>query len=383
MGALSGTITALQQSCLPSAAYALPVVRADRGGVELIDRFADEWHDLCRDARDDQPFFHPEWVGAYLRTFFPSARLLVITARVKNTLSLILPLMEETGTFSKIPVRRLRVPVNSTSGRFDAICRVGPMGDAALRATWNFLRDLRGWNVLQFFDSLDGSAVSRIVEMAIADGFRTVTVPDRPNPVIRVPSDPAQLQKMPPNSKLRSQLRQIRHRVQQAGRLTFCRTTEATPEALERFYRLEASGWKAHSGSCALTDGSRPFYDQVMQAAAHRGLLSLYTLELNGNLIAAHMSLVHRDRCYSPKVAYNEDYKPFAPGHLMIAEILQDCFQRGIKVFDITGQDQPWKLKWTSECRQVSHHYIFKGRLGSLAHAVGSRVRPPQGSSWS
>jgi CelD/BcsL family acetyltransferase involved in cellulose biosynthesis len=152
---------------------------------------------------------------------------------------------------------------------------------------------------------------------------------------------------------------------------------------LERFYRLEASGWKAHSGSCVLNDGSRAFYDGVMQAAARRGLLSLYSLELNGNLIAGHMSLHHRDRCYSPKVAYNEDFKPFAPGHLIIAEILRDCASRGIRAFDITGQDQPWKLKWTSECRPVSHHYIFRGYLGSLAHAVGSRMQPPEGSTWS
>jgi CelD/BcsL family acetyltransferase involved in cellulose biosynthesis len=368
-------MTALLQSCVPSMTYEQPLVCADRGGMELMDRFADEWHQLCLDARDDQPFFHPEWVRAYLRTFFPKARLVVITARIQNTLCLILPLVEEVATFSKVPVRRLRAPVNSTSGRFDAVCRSGPAGESAIRATWNFLRDLSGWNVLQFFDSLEGSTVSQIAELAKADGFCTATVPDRPNPVIRIPTDPAQFQKMPPNSKLRSQLKQIRLRLREKGELSFRRTTEATPEALEQFYHLEASGWKANSGSCALNDGSRPFYDEVMQAAARRGLLSLYTLKLNSNVIAAHVSLHHRDRCYSPKVAYNEDFKPFAPGHLIIAEILQDCLQRGIRVFDITGQDQSWKLKWTSECRRVSHHYIFKGRLGSLAHAVGSRLR--------
>jgi len=187
---------------------------------------------------------------------------------------------------------------------------------------------------------------------------------------------------MPPNAKLRSQLRQIRLRIREHGVLTFGRTTEATPEALERFYRLEASGWKSQSGSCVLNDGSRPFYDEVIQAAAQKGLLSLYTLELNGNLLAAHVSLIHRDRCYSPKVAYNEDYKQFAPGHLIIGEILGDCAARGIGTFDITGQDQPWKMKWTSETRPVSHHYVFKGPMGTLAHAVGARRKSPDGATW-
>jgi CelD/BcsL family acetyltransferase involved in cellulose biosynthesis len=187
---------------------------------------------------------------------------------------------------------------------------------------------------------------------------------------------------MPPNSKLRSQIRQIRLRLREHGRLTFSRITTADHHALERFYKLEASGWKAQRGSCVLNDGTQSFYDEVADAAARGGYLSLYTLELNGTLIAAHISFMHRDRCYSPKVAYNEDYKQFAPGHLIVAEIVRDCAARGIRGFDITGQDQPWKMKWTSETRPISHHFIFKGPVGALAYAVGARLKSPAGTVW-
>ena len=60
----------------------------------------------------------------------------------------------------------------------------------------------------------------------------------------------------------------------------------------------------------------------------------------------------------------------------MVSEILQDCTARGVEGFDITGQDQPWKMKWTSEVRGVNHHFVFKGTLGNLAHTVGCKIRP-------
>ena len=47
--------------------------------------------------------------------------------------------------------------------------------------------------------------------------------------------------------------------------------------------------------------------------------------------------------------------------------------------FDITGQDQPWKMKWATQARPASHHFIFKGPVGALAHAVGTSLKP---SAW-
>jgi CelD/BcsL family acetyltransferase involved in cellulose biosynthesis len=374
-------MSAVLQHSLKAISSASPVVRGYRGGANLIDQFAEEWRRLALEAVDDQPFFHPEWIRAYLRAFCPNARLLLVTVHIASRLALIFPLVEEVATFSKIPVRRLRAPVNSTCGRFDVLT-TGAERDVAIRAAWQFLKELKGWDLLQLRDSLEGSTVSRIADLARTHGFRVAQIPDRPNPYITVPSRPEALDRMPPNSKLRSQLRQIRLRVRDHGILKFSRTTTADRVALERFYKLEASGWKAQRGSCVLNDGTRPFYDEVAAAAARAGYLSLFMLELNDVLIAAHMSLTYRDRCYSPKVAYNEDYKQFAPGHLIIAEILRYCMETDIRAFDITGQDQPWKMKWTSEARPVSHHFVFNGPIGALAHAVGSRRRYPEGSLW-
>jgi CelD/BcsL family acetyltransferase involved in cellulose biosynthesis len=351
-------------------------VECSRGGLEVIDRWTDDWRQLCAEAAEDQPFYRPEWIRAFCRKFGRGHRVCLITARRNGRLCLILPLLEQIATYSKVPLRRLHSPVNSTSGRFDAVRRRGPEGEGAIRATWSYLKALGNWDLLQFNDSLEGSTVSQIAAAAEADGFLTIHELDRPNPCVTLPSEPGGLKQMPHNAKLRSQLRQLRSRLAERGEIKFYRINTADRRALDQFYQLEASGWKGKVRSCALYDGSRSFYDEVAESAAQAGYLVLYRLELNGRLLAAHYSFSYGDRCYSPKVAYDEEFKPFAPGHLIVAEILRDCVDRGIHYYDITGQDQPWKLKWATGTRSVSHHYIFRGRLGRLAYAVRFRVGP-------
>ena len=353
------------------------VVSADRGGVEVIDNLADEWRNLCADSADDQPFYRPEWIRAHLRAFFPGANVLLVAVRHDGRLRLVLPLVEERGTVGGVPVRTLRAPVNGHGGRFDAVRSSGGDGDAAISAAWQFLKEMEVWDMLQFDNTPQASTADQLAARAAADGFHTVQVPERPNPYVPVPPDPELVNRLPPNDKLRSQLRQARRRLAQQGSLSFRRLESADRKALQCFYRLEASGWKGKEGSAILcNEATRSFYNEIAESAARFGYFSLYTLELNGQLLAGHYSFTHCGRCYSPKVAYDENFKRFAPGHLIMAEILRDCALRGIQGFDITGPNDDWKMKWTSQTRAVNHHFVFKGAMGNLAHAARFWLRP-------
>jgi CelD/BcsL family acetyltransferase involved in cellulose biosynthesis len=356
------------------------VVSAHRGGVQVVDDLAEEWRNLCATAADDQPFFRPEWIRAHLRAFAPEAKVLLITARIDGRLCLLLPMVEEKQMFSGLPVRRLRSPVNAHGGRFDAVRTLGPDGDAAICAAWKFLKELDGWDLLEFPYTPAGSTIERLIAKAEESGFRTAQVQERPNPYVPVPSDPEFLKQMPLSSRLRTKLRQARRELAEQGSLNLFRVDAADRSALDRFYHLEASGWKGKEGS-AIACGirTRQFYDEIAESAARFGYFSLYMLELNGQLLAAHFALTSANRCYSPKVAYHESFKQFAPGHLIVAEILRDCVMRGIQGFDITGPNDEWKMKWTSETRSVNHHFVFKGAMGNLAYAVRFRLRPTIG----
>jgi CelD/BcsL family acetyltransferase involved in cellulose biosynthesis len=229
--------------------------------------------------------------------------------------------------------------------------------------------------VLQISNVPGESTVGQLAAAAQLDGFHTMQLPDRPNPYIPI-ADVEFLKKMPLNARLRTKLRQVRRQLSECGSADFRRIGTYDRDSLDRFYQLEASGWKGEEGTAILRNGTQVFYDEIAKSAAHFGYFSLYLLELKGELIAAHFSLTYRDKCYSPIVTYNEKFSQYAPGHLIVSEILQDCVKRGIRGFDITGQDQPWKMKWTTEARPVDHHFIFRGGMGNLAYAFESKLKP-------
>ena len=162
------------------------------------------------------------------------------------------------------------------------------------------------------------------------------------------------------------------------GELRLRRVTVAQREDLNRFYELEASGWKGEAQSAIKADAkTRQFYDEIANSAEWFGYLSMYFLELNEQLLAAHLGLCYRDVYYSPKLAYDETFKQFAPGHLIISSILEDCAARGVHLYDITGPDDEWKLRWTDSLRPRSRFLVFQnGLAGKLAHTMRFRIRP-------
>lgn len=344
----------------------------DRGGVELIECWARDWRELCTESVDDQPFYRPEWIAAHMRAFTPEASVLLFTVKVKDRLCLILPLLEERALFCGLPVRRLRAPVNGHSCRFDAVRRRGWEGELAVRVLWQRLKDLPGWDLLEFDAISVGGTVSTLSLLAEGDGFGTGQIAKSPSPYVSLPAE------LPMNKKLRSQLRGIRAKLAKQGVLRLRRIASADPTVLQRFYELEAAGWKGTRGSAiACTPAARRFYNEIAIWAERFGCLSIYELELEGRLLAAHFGLSYGGRYFSPKIAYDESMKSWAPGHLIVEEIVRDCVERGLEEYDITGQYDAWKAKWTAQTRPECMQYIFsKGFVGRAGRLARFCVRP-------
>lgn len=353
-------------------------VSVEEGGIELIHRLAGEWRELCADAAEDQPFYRPEWILGYLRAFAPDATLVVITARHDGRMELILPMIRENAWFAGIPVRMLRAPVNSHPGRFDVVRRIGEGGEQALFATFRRLEELSDWDLLEFPYVPESSTIAQLLRVASGRGFAISEVTLPASPFIRIPEDHEQLDKFPVNKKLRSQLRQVRRHLEEKPSLRLRRIEVLDRDALQRFYELEASGWKGREGSAILSHpNTHQFYDEIAEAAATSQYFCLYLLEWDGQVLAGHFGLAHNGRYYSPKVAYDETLKQFAPGHLIVAEILNDCAKRGIREIDITGPSDEWKMKWTADTRPNHVYFIFaKSMRGILAFNLRFKIRP-------
>lgn len=350
-------------------------VQAEEGGVELVERLAPQWRALCLEGANNEPFYRPEWIAAYLRAFQPSGHLLLITAYIGTRLTAVLPLEVHRGFFCGFPVRKFRGTANVHSCRFDLVRSAGSDGDSAVEGIWEFLRDREDWDVIELPDVPESGAGKSLLQKARKDGFLTGEWESIRSPYISL-GGVKDAVFAPGNSHFRRNLRRRMSRAQTQFHVGMRRSDMADPSELQRFYELEKAGWKGRQGTAIACSATiRRFYDEIAHAAQEFGYFSMYLLEFGDRVVAAHFGLTYEGRYYSPKVAYSEEHAAYGPGHLIVDAILRDCLQRGLREFDFLGPRMDWKSEWTRETRAHSHCYVFRrGLFGQMLYLAKFRA---------
>jgi hypothetical protein len=172
-------------------------------------------------------------------------------------------------------------------------------------------------------------------------------------------------------------LRRAKRQLEEQGLLEVSHYSAANPEALEKFYALESSGWKGAEGTAIRCHHStRQFYDSIAHAAARDGYLSLDFLELNGKPIAGHFGFNLRGRYFLAKAGYDETFRRHGPGQLLVNEILNQTPERGLHEFDFVGPATWDESRWASARRTNYRVFIFhKSWYGALLYAARIAAR--------
>jgi CelD/BcsL family acetyltransferase involved in cellulose biosynthesis len=160
------------------------------------------------------------------------------------------------------------------------------------------------------------------------------------------------------STKFVRDLRRRRRALEQEGQVTVD-VTEDTAN-LEEVLRVEASGWKDRRGTAILSKAkTRRFYEDVAAWAAERGYLRLAFLRLDGRPLAAQYALEDGGRWYFLKGGVDPEAKRFAPGKLLVHELLERAHERGLATFDFLGDAEPWKLDWQPQTRDLLLQHSF------------------------
>jgi CelD/BcsL family acetyltransferase involved in cellulose biosynthesis len=357
-------------------------VRVERGGHELVQQLAEPWRRLCDESGDEEVFYRPEWTQAYLCAFEPKANVAIISAWAGERLRGILPLVRRRGVVAGFPVVKLTLPANVHSLRASLTICPGEEGDAALKALWQAATDLSRWDVLDVANVVEGSGLDRLLVLAQADGYHTARKRTSQTLYLQISAAASEKSAQPPwlagtRPKFRSHLRRARRQLEEHGTLEVKHYSVADPEALEKFYALEASGWKGAEGTAIKCDPhTRQFYDAVAQASARDGYLSLDFLELNGKPIAGHFGFNLRGRYFLAKAGYDEAFRRYGPGQLLVNEILGQTPERGLREFDFVGPATWDESRWALARRTNYRVFIFrKNWYGALLYAARISAR--------
>ncbi len=165
---------------------------------------------------------------------------------------------------------------------------------------------------------------------------------------------------------------------------------------------LEAAGWKGRQGTAiASSPATDAFYRGVARAFADRGELRVSSITLDGAMVAFALCVVHENRLWQLKIAFDERHRRLAPGLVLHVEAVRRCFELGLRAYELLGDRAEWKdkfatsqreyVRWTgyaSAPRPLALYGARRGArglrraraaAGALARTRAERRRPPDG----
>jgi CelD/BcsL family acetyltransferase involved in cellulose biosynthesis len=160
----------------------------------------------------------------------------------------------------------------------------------------------------------------------------------------------------------------------EGGVLEVVTSPEAVPKAIAAYEQVYAASWKKPEPFPGFMPG-------LLQACAEKGILRLGLAWLDGAPVAAQAWIVAHGRAEIYKVAYDEQFKAFAPGTLLTATLMQHVMEvDGVTEVDYLIGDDHYKRNWMSERRErwgiVAYNLrSLPGLAGFAREALGRIVK--------
>jgi CelD/BcsL family acetyltransferase involved in cellulose biosynthesis len=335
-------------------------------GLELHHEFeplAAEWEQLS-DRCGSGPFSTPAWFSTWWAAF-GRGQLELVALRRGGELVAVLPLARRYG------VRRALTNWHTPEFRF-------PVADAdALTMLAGRLLGATRLPVLLGMLTAGTREMNALKSAAAAAGVWTIVRPVERSPFVAIDGDWEEYEATLPSSR-RRELRRRRRRLMERGELALeiADGSERLEELLREGFTVERSGWKAAEGTAIDSrHDTLDFYTRIASWAAARGSLRLAFLRLDGRAIAFHFTIDDDSTAYQLKGGYEPALRAFAPGTLLIHEMLAWAFARGLRSYEFLGADESFKLDWTSQVRERLVLQAFPrspaGSMGWSAYAFG------------
>jgi CelD/BcsL family acetyltransferase involved in cellulose biosynthesis len=264
----------------------------------------------------------------------------------------------------------LQALYNPHTPRFDFIV-ARHEAEGVYRSIWRHLRETAGWDMLELCQlRADSRTLTEIPRLARRDGCAAGVWRGEQSPYIPFSGTwDAYFAGLDRNQ--RNKMRRMTKHLRQRGEVCLEAITapESAQAALNDGLRIEAAVWKARNGTSI---GSAPdvelFYRIFADRAAATGMLRLLFLTVGGVRIAFAYGLFYQNKLYVLKTGYDPEYAAYSPYHVLCHLVFQEGFAHGLAEYEFLGNNESWKLTWTSLTRPHDWLYIFAP--GARAHLL-------------
>jgi hypothetical protein len=206
---------------------------------------------------------------------------------------------------------------------------------------------------------------------AASDGGRwTVTEPAPPSPVADTTGS-LEDYRASLSSKVRSEVGRLRRKAEREHE--FGLLALEPPHELDaqwgRALELEAAGWKGRSGTAILCRPQiKTFFEELTRGFDRAGALRLSELSLDGRLAAMALSIVHDERLFTLRVAYDEEHRRLGPGFVLLMAMIERCFELGLRAYEFSGTEEEYERRFATSERARCRVRVYRPGI-----ATGSR----------
>ncbi|MEO8092009.1 MAG: GNAT family N-acetyltransferase [bacterium] len=321
------------------------------------------WNQLA--LRAGTPFVTHEWVRSWWRAFGERNAMAVVLRSADGGILSGASLLRRSGQL-------VQAAANDYTEAWDVVA----VDDTARRLLWDRIATLSGPR-LRLAGVPAASPTAAIAPEALrAAGYRVAVGRQQLSPYVALPETWEKLLATLSRNQ-RSQVRRKRKRVEREGSLVFRTTTAADLDTdLDRFFELEASGWKGAAGTAILQDPrALRLYTDFARAAASKGWLRIHLLELGGVAIAGDYSCVLGDAAFLLKTGFDERYAHLSPGAVVRGEALRAAIEAGLARYEFGGGPDRYKLQWGGD---LSERLLVRAYRGSAlpAFVYRHKLRP-------
>jgi CelD/BcsL family acetyltransferase involved in cellulose biosynthesis len=179
---------------------------------------------------------------------------------------------------------------------------------------------------------------------------------------------------------LRGDLRRTRRRLEDQGQVSIDHygRGEDLQKLLEDMFVVESRSWKAETGTAIVSeDRTKHFYEQVMAWASERASLSVGILRVDDQPVAMELGIEEASVHFAIKGSYDESYRRFAPGKLLMHSVIQNAFTKGLNRIELLGAEDEYKRSWATESHiRMQLHAYMRSPLGWLQWTADAYGRP-------
>jgi CelD/BcsL family acetyltransferase involved in cellulose biosynthesis len=213
------------------------------------------------------------------------------------------------------------------------------------------------------------SFLSRLMPVLLDEGWAVRTVADGVCPYIRLEGHTwdSFLATLGPSNRATT-----RRRFRLLGR-TFSTRFELVEAdamrqiALTKLFDFHDARFGRH-GTAFRTDALRSFHLEATERLQKAGLLRLYTLHLDTELVAVMYGVAFRKRFYFYQHGYDPRFQSYGVGRALLDMSIRAAIEEKLAEFDLLYGSESYKSAWTTSVRPLTRIDLFPGHLRGRLH---------------